>query len=137
MMAPVRPSTRPRYSGSTLVWIRAMNTELKKGADRPISRDRPANARKPEGGSKPASTRVSPSPSTAAVMVMILFRVPPHRPRSTDPASIPAENRVSTRAAAAESPPKYSMLIRGNRADTGRKATENRAQMRDSSHSQR
>jgi len=114
-----------------------MNTELKKGADRPISRDRPANARKPEGGSKPASTRVSPSPSTAAVMVMILFRVPPHRPRSTDPASIPAENRVSTRAAAAESPPKYSMLIRGNRADTGRKATENRAQMRDSSHSQR
>ncbi len=50
MMAPVRPSTRPRYSGSTLVWIRAMNTELKKGADRPISRDRPANARKPEGG---------------------------------------------------------------------------------------
>ena len=63
-----------------------MNTELKKGADRPISRDRPANARKPEGGSKPASTRVSPSPSTAAVMVMILFRVPPHRPRSTDPA---------------------------------------------------
>ena len=38
MMAPVRPSTRPRYSGSTLVWIRAMNTELKKGSGQAISR---------------------------------------------------------------------------------------------------
>ena len=39
-------------------------------------------------------------------MVTILSFVPPQTPRMTEPVSIPTEKAVSTRAAAAESPPK-------------------------------
>ena len=46
-------------------------------------------------------------------MVMILFLVPPQIPRMTDPASIPTDHTVSTRAAPSVLTAKYSMLISG------------------------
>ena len=64
---------------------------LKKGEARPMPRARPVKATKAAGLSPPTASRQPPVQKRAAVMAVILFRVPPHSPSSRDPASIPRE----------------------------------------------
>ena len=63
-----------------------------------------------------------PKPAIAATMVNDLLRNPPVTAKMPDPASMPAEKRISTKAASPVLPPKCPKVIIGNNAASGENA---------------
>lgn len=63
-----------------------------------------------------------PKPAIAATMVNDLLRNPPVTAKMPDPASMPVEKRISTKAASPVLPPKCPKVIIGNNAASGENA---------------
>ena len=75
-----------------------------------------------DGPSDPDTIAAMPKPAIAATMVNDLLRNPPVTAKIPDPASMPAEKRISTKAASPVLPPKCPKVIIGNNAASGENA---------------